>query len=52
MHGDPDEQADNLLALLLGQSGVEAGAHLSEQVNGRLGQFRGPMRLQGGHAAA
>jgi hypothetical protein len=49
--GDPDEQADDLLALLLGQSGVQAGTHLSEQVDGRLGQFWGLRGFQGGHAA-
>jgi hypothetical protein len=49
--GDPDEQADDLLALLVSQSGVEAGAHLGEEVHGRLGQFRGLRGLQGGHAA-
>ena len=52
MDGDPDEQADDLLALLLGQSGIQAGTHLSKQVNGRLGQFWGLRGLQGGHAAA
>ena len=50
MDGDPDEQADDLLPLPLGQSGVEVGAQLGEQVNGRLGQFRGVRGPQGGHA--
>jgi hypothetical protein len=48
--GDPDKQADDLLALLHGQSAVQAGAQFGEQVSGRLGQFRGVRGLQGGHA--
>ena len=50
MDGNPDKQADDLLALLHGQSAVQAGAQFGEQVSGRLGQFRGVRRLQGGHA--
>jgi hypothetical protein len=43
--------ADDLLALLDRQAGVEAGSNLAEQVDGRLGQFENLRRLQGRHAA-
>lgn len=36
MDDDPDQQADDLLALLVGESGVQARANLGKEVMGLL----------------
>jgi hypothetical protein len=46
---DPDEKADDLLALLDRQTGVETGPDLIEQVDGQLGRFLVSWGLHGRH---
>ena len=49
MDGDPDKQADNLLALLLAQSRIQAGAEGRQRVHGHLSGTRGCLGRQGRH---
>lgn len=50
MDDDAHEQPDDLLTLLVGQSGVQAGPNLGQEVMRLLGDHLGTWSLCGGHA--
>ena len=47
MDDDANQEPDDLLTLLVGQTGIQAGADLGEEVTGLLGHDLGTWSLYG-----